>query len=102
MADEGLPGSRMRPLGPASFERLHLADEPLFLLQIRKLKLQLEEERQTFSRNDGTAGDLAGLQNGSDLQFIEMQSRYWEGTGQSLSVCRLCPRRDCKRAASVL
>lgn len=22
------------------------------------------------------SGDLAGLQNGSDLQFIEMQSRY--------------------------
>uniref|UniRef100_G1P0H9 Leucine-rich repeat flightless-interacting protein 2 n=1 Tax=Myotis lucifugus TaxID=59463 RepID=G1P0H9_MYOLU len=44
------------------------------LSQVRKLKLQLEEERQKCSRGDGTAaGDLAGLQNGSDLQFIEMQ-----------------------------
>uniref|UniRef100_A0A2K5RGH5 Leucine-rich repeat flightless-interacting protein 2 n=1 Tax=Cebus imitator TaxID=2715852 RepID=A0A2K5RGH5_CEBIM len=42
-------------------------------LDVRKLKLQLEEERQKCSRNDGTVGDLAGLQNGSDLQFIEMQ-----------------------------
>uniref|UniRef100_A0A1L1SQW1 Leucine-rich repeat flightless-interacting protein 2 n=1 Tax=Mus musculus TaxID=10090 RepID=A0A1L1SQW1_MOUSE len=45
----------------------------LILSQIRKLKLQLEEERQKCSRNDGMSGDLAGLQNGSDLQFIEMQ-----------------------------
>lgn len=67
--------------GSASFDRLHLADQPLILLQVRKLKLQLEEERQKCSRGDGTAaGDLAGLQNGSDLQFIEMQSkRSWSG-----------------------
>lgn len=67
----------MRPWGQASvsFERLDLADEPLLPLQIRKLKLQLEEERQKGSRSDGgTAGDLAELQNGSDLQLIEMQS----------------------------
>lgn len=57
------------------FERLDLTDEPLLPLQIRKLKLQLEEERQKGSRSDGgTAGDLAELQNGSDLQLIEMQS----------------------------
>lgn len=65
--------------------QLDFADEPVILLQVRKLKLQLEEERQKCSRGDGTAaGDLAGLQNGSDLQFIEMQSK-----------CRrpgLCPR----------
>lgn len=42
---------------------------------MRKLKLQLEEERQKGSRSEGAVGDLAGLQNGSDLQFIEMQSR---------------------------
>uniref|UniRef100_A0A2K6PLD8 Leucine-rich repeat flightless-interacting protein 2 n=1 Tax=Rhinopithecus roxellana TaxID=61622 RepID=A0A2K6PLD8_RHIRO len=59
------------PLG--KILRLDLADEPLFSFQIRKLKLQLEEERQKCSRNDATVGDLAGLQNGSDLQFIEMQ-----------------------------
>ena len=54
--------------------RLDLTDEPLLPLQIRKLKLQLEEERQKCPRSDGTAGDLAELQNGSDLQLIEMQS----------------------------
>ncbi|XP_074168727.1 leucine-rich repeat flightless-interacting protein 2 isoform X19 [Rhinolophus sinicus] len=60
--------------GPLDVRLRKLAGEKEELLsQIRKLKLQLEEERQTFSRNDGTAGDLAGLQNGSDLQFIEMQ-----------------------------
>ncbi|KAF6313083.1 LRR binding FLII interacting protein 2 [Rhinolophus ferrumequinum] len=60
--------------GPLDVRLRKLAGEKEELLsQIRKLKLQLEEERQKFSRNDGTAGDLAGLQNGSDLQFIEMQ-----------------------------
>lgn len=71
------PYSKMQPWGQASvsFERLDLTDEPLLPLQIRKLKLQLEEERQKGSRSDGgTAGDLAELQNGSDLQLIEMQS----------------------------
>lgn len=34
----------------------------------------MEEERQKCPRSDGTAGDLAELQNGSDLQLIEMQS----------------------------
>lgn len=60
--------------GPLDVRLQKLAGEKEELLsQIRKLKLQLEEERQKCSRNDGTAGDLAGLQNGSDLQFIEMQ-----------------------------
>ncbi|KAM6177530.1 leucine-rich repeat flightless-interacting protein 2 isoform 2-T2 [Erethizon dorsatum] len=60
--------------GPLDVRLRKLAGEKEELLsQIRKLKLQLEEERQKCSRNDGTAGDLAGLQNGSDLQFIEMQ-----------------------------
>jgi hypothetical protein len=62
------------PLGQASASDILLVT--LFPYQIRKLKLQLEEERQKCTRNDGTAGDVAGLQNGSDLQFIEMQSRY--------------------------
>ncbi|XP_045712496.1 leucine-rich repeat flightless-interacting protein 2 isoform X2 [Phyllostomus hastatus] len=61
--------------GPLDVRLRKLAGEKEELLsQIRKLKLQLEEERQKCSRGDGTAGgDLAGLQNGSDLQFIEMQ-----------------------------
>ncbi|XP_015979433.1 leucine-rich repeat flightless-interacting protein 2 isoform X4 [Rousettus aegyptiacus] len=60
--------------GPLDVRLRKLAGEKEELLsQIRKLKLQLEEERQKCSRGDGTAGDLAALQNGSDLQFIEMQ-----------------------------
>ncbi|XP_073930283.1 leucine-rich repeat flightless-interacting protein 2 isoform X23 [Castor canadensis] len=60
--------------GPLDVRLRKLAGEKEELLsQIRKLKLQLEEERQKCTRNDGTAGDVAGLQNGSDLQFIEMQ-----------------------------
>ncbi|XP_067609840.1 leucine-rich repeat flightless-interacting protein 2 isoform X15 [Pseudorca crassidens] len=60
--------------GPLDVRLRKLAGEKEELLsQIRKLKLQLEEEQQKCSRNDGTAGDLAGLQNGSDLQLIEMQ-----------------------------
>lgn len=70
----------------------------LISLQIRKLKLQLEEERQKCSRSDSTVGGVAGLQNGSDLQFIEMQSKCWE-TGQSRSVCRLSQECDCRQAA---
>lgn len=60
--------------GPLDVRLRKLAEEKDELLsQIRKLKLQLEEERQKCSRNDGMSGDLAELQNGSDLQFIEMQ-----------------------------
>lgn len=36
------------------------------------------------------SADLAGLQNGSDLQFIEMQSRS-QGTGQSALGCSVYP-----------
>ncbi|XP_058035871.1 leucine-rich repeat flightless-interacting protein 2 isoform X10 [Ahaetulla prasina] len=43
------------------------------LSQIKKLKLQLEEARQKSSRNESTNSDLTGLENGSDLQLIEMQ-----------------------------
>ncbi|ELK17970.1 Leucine-rich repeat flightless-interacting protein 2 [Pteropus alecto] len=53
-------------------------------LDVRLRKLAGEKEEllsqlsggsapQKCSRSDGTAGDLAALQNGSDLQFIEMQ-----------------------------
>ncbi|XP_025128532.1 leucine-rich repeat flightless-interacting protein 2 isoform X19 [Bubalus bubalis] len=60
--------------GPLDVRLRKLAGEKEELLsQIRKLKLQLEEERQKCSRSDGTVGDLAELQNGSDLQLIEMQ-----------------------------
>nr|DBA24777.1 TPA: hypothetical protein GDO54_012387 [Pyxicephalus adspersus]DBA24778.1 TPA: hypothetical protein GDO54_012387 [Pyxicephalus adspersus] len=41
--------------------------------EIRKLKLQLDEERQKNSRNDIAMTDSSGLENGSDLQLIEMQ-----------------------------
>ncbi|KAG8521619.1 Leucine-rich repeat flightless-interacting protein 2 [Galemys pyrenaicus] len=60
--------------GPLDVRLRKLAGEKEELLsQVRKLKLQLEEERQKGSRSDGTVGDLVGLQNGSDLQFIELQ-----------------------------
>ncbi|XP_058410895.1 leucine-rich repeat flightless-interacting protein 2 isoform X1 [Diceros bicornis minor] len=60
--------------GPLDVRLRKLAGEKEELLsQIRKLKLQLEEERQKCSRSDGMVGDLEGMQNGSDLQFIEMQ-----------------------------
>ncbi|KAM9187481.1 leucine-rich repeat flightless-interacting protein 2 isoform 1-T1 [Dugong dugon] len=61
--------------GPLDVRLRKLAGEKEELLsQIRKLKLQLEEERQKGPRSDSAAtGDLAGLQNGTDLQLIEMQ-----------------------------
>nr|XP_058146791.1 leucine-rich repeat flightless-interacting protein 2 isoform X5 [Dasypus novemcinctus] len=60
--------------GPLDVRLRKLASEKEELLsQVRKLKLQLEEERQKCSRSDGPVGEPAGLQNGSDLQFIEMQ-----------------------------
>ncbi|XP_077721984.1 leucine-rich repeat flightless-interacting protein 2 isoform X20 [Canis aureus] len=60
--------------GPLDVRLRKLAGEKEELLsQIRRLKLQLEEERQKCSRSENAAADLAGLHNGSDLQFIEMQ-----------------------------
>ncbi|XP_050793939.1 leucine-rich repeat flightless-interacting protein 2 isoform X8 [Gopherus flavomarginatus] len=60
--------------GPLDVRLRKLAGEKEELLsQIRKLKLQLEEERQKNSKNDGTNPDMIGLENGSDLQLIEMQ-----------------------------
>ncbi|XP_022377199.1 leucine-rich repeat flightless-interacting protein 2 isoform X2 [Enhydra lutris kenyoni] len=60
--------------GPLDIRLRKLAGEKEELLsQIRRLKLQLEEERQKCSRSEGSAADMVGLHNGSDLQFIEMQ-----------------------------
>ncbi|XP_028607365.1 leucine-rich repeat flightless-interacting protein 2 isoform X21 [Podarcis muralis] len=60
--------------GPLDVRLRKLAGEKEELLsQIKKMKLQLEEERQKSSGNDGTNTSLTGLENGSDLQFIEMQ-----------------------------
>ncbi|KAL8165576.1 UNVERIFIED_CONTAM: Leucine-rich repeat flightless-interacting protein 2, partial [Gekko kuhli] len=59
--------------GPLDVRLRKLAGEKEELLsQIKKLKLQLEETRQS-SRNDDTNTDITGLENGSDLQLIEMQ-----------------------------
>ncbi|XP_040209229.1 leucine-rich repeat flightless-interacting protein 2 isoform X9 [Rana temporaria] len=60
--------------GPLDVRLRKLAEEKDELVsQIRKLKLQLDEERQKNSRNDTSLTDSGGLENGSDLQFIEMQ-----------------------------
>ncbi|KAM6339370.1 leucine-rich repeat flightless-interacting protein 2 isoform 5-T5 [Podargus strigoides] len=60
--------------GPLDVRLRKLAGEKEELLsQVRKLKMQLEEERQKYSRSDGMNPDMIGLENGSDLQLIEMQ-----------------------------
>ncbi|XP_077347858.1 leucine-rich repeat flightless-interacting protein 2 isoform X6 [Lithobates pipiens] len=60
--------------GPLDVRLRKLAEERDELVsQIRKLKLQLDEERQKNSRNDTSLTDSGGLENGSDLQLIEMQ-----------------------------
>ncbi|XP_065686518.1 leucine-rich repeat flightless-interacting protein 2 isoform X10 [Patagioenas fasciata] len=60
--------------GPLDVRLRKLAGEKEELLsQVRKLKMQLEEERQKYSRSDGMNTDIIGLENGSDLQLIEMQ-----------------------------
>lgn len=52
-----------------------LAEEKDELLaQIRKLKNQLEEERQKHSKMDSLYTDGERMENGTDLHFIEMQS----------------------------
>lgn len=45
------------------------------LAQIRKLKNQLEEERQKHSKMDSSYTDGERMENGTDLHFIEMQSK---------------------------
>ncbi|XP_071248790.1 leucine-rich repeat flightless-interacting protein 2-like isoform X5 [Salvelinus alpinus] len=51
-----------------------LADEKDELLaQIRKLKMQLEDERQKHSKMENAFTDGERMENGTDLHFIEMQ-----------------------------
>uniref|UniRef100_A0A8C4TZL5 Leucine-rich repeat flightless-interacting protein 2 n=1 Tax=Falco tinnunculus TaxID=100819 RepID=A0A8C4TZL5_FALTI len=60
--------------GPLDIRLRKLAGEKEELLsQVRKLKMQLEEERQKYSKSDGMNSDIIGLENGSDLQLIEIQ-----------------------------
>ncbi|XP_061692226.1 leucine-rich repeat flightless-interacting protein 2 isoform X4 [Syngnathoides biaculeatus] len=60
--------------GPLDVRLLKLAEEKEELLtQIRKLKNQLEEERQKHSKVDGVYTDGEKMENGTDLHFIEMQ-----------------------------
>ncbi|XP_074006703.1 leucine-rich repeat flightless-interacting protein 2 isoform X4 [Numenius arquata] len=60
--------------GPLDVRLRKLAGEKEELLsQVRKLKMQLEEERQKYSKSDGMNPDTIDLENGSDLQLIEMQ-----------------------------
>ncbi|TRY55884.1 hypothetical protein DNTS_029129, partial [Danionella cerebrum] len=60
--------------GPLDVRLRKLADEKDELLsQIRKLKTQLEDERQKHSKIDGVYTDGEQMENGTDLHFIEMQ-----------------------------
>ncbi|XP_061644876.1 leucine-rich repeat flightless-interacting protein 2 isoform X17 [Phyllopteryx taeniolatus] len=60
--------------GPLDVRLLKLADEKEELLtQIRKLKNQLEEERQRHSKVDSVYTDGEKMENGTDLHVIEMQ-----------------------------
>ncbi|XP_053321928.1 leucine-rich repeat flightless-interacting protein 2 isoform X9 [Spea bombifrons] len=60
--------------GPLDVRLRKLAEEKDELVsQIRKLKMQLDEERQKNNKSNTTTTDPAGLENGSDLQLIEMQ-----------------------------
>ncbi|XP_033835356.1 leucine-rich repeat flightless-interacting protein 2 isoform X11 [Periophthalmus magnuspinnatus] len=59
--------------GPLDVRLRKLADEKDELLaQIRKLKNQLEEEKQKHSKSDGYT-DGERVENGTDLHYIEMQ-----------------------------
>lgn len=49
------------------------------LAQIRKLKNQLEEERQKHLKMDSSFTDGERIENGTDLHFIEMQSKLYLG-----------------------
>nr|XP_057914246.1 leucine-rich repeat flightless-interacting protein 2 isoform X12 [Doryrhamphus excisus] len=60
--------------GPLDVRLRKLAEEKDELLsQIRKLKNQLEEERQKHSKVDSVYTDGDKMENGTDLHFIEMQ-----------------------------
>ncbi|XP_045927353.1 leucine-rich repeat flightless-interacting protein 2 [Micropterus dolomieu] len=60
--------------GPLDVRLRKLAEEKDELLaQIRKLKNQLEEERQKHSKMDSVFTDGEKMENGTDLNIIEMQ-----------------------------
>uniref|UniRef100_A0A8C4ES17 Leucine-rich repeat flightless-interacting protein 2 n=1 Tax=Dicentrarchus labrax TaxID=13489 RepID=A0A8C4ES17_DICLA len=60
--------------GPLDVRLRKLAEEKDELLaQIRKLKNQLEEERQKHTKMDSAYTDGERIENGTDLHFIEMQ-----------------------------
>ncbi|XP_019737639.1 leucine-rich repeat flightless-interacting protein 2 isoform X4 [Hippocampus comes] len=60
--------------GPLDVRLRKLAEEKDELLaQIRKLKNQLEEERQKHSKVDSVYVDGEKMENGTELHFIEMQ-----------------------------
>ncbi|XP_051504331.1 leucine-rich repeat flightless-interacting protein 2-like isoform X14 [Myxocyprinus asiaticus] len=60
--------------GPLDVRLRKLADEKDELLaQIRKLKIQLDEERQKHTKIDSVYNEGERMENGTDLQFIEMQ-----------------------------
>ncbi|XP_030603840.1 leucine-rich repeat flightless-interacting protein 2 isoform X8 [Archocentrus centrarchus] len=60
--------------GPLDVRLRKLAEEKDELLaQIRKLKNQLEEEKQKHSKVDSSYTDGERMENGTDLHFIEMQ-----------------------------
>uniref|UniRef100_A0A3P9IIC3 Leucine-rich repeat flightless-interacting protein 2 n=1 Tax=Oryzias latipes TaxID=8090 RepID=A0A3P9IIC3_ORYLA len=60
--------------GPLDVRLRKLAEEKEELLfQIRKLKHQLEEERQKHAKVDGVFTDGEKMENGTDFSFIEMQ-----------------------------
>ncbi|CAI5653548.1 unnamed protein product [Oreochromis niloticus] len=60
--------------GPLDVRLRKLAEEKDELLaQIRKLKNQLEEEKQKHSKVDISYTDGERMENGTDLHFIEMQ-----------------------------
>ncbi|XP_052006983.1 leucine-rich repeat flightless-interacting protein 2-like isoform X8 [Xyrauchen texanus] len=60
--------------GPLDVRLRKLADEKNELLaQIRKLKIHLDEERQKHTKIDSVYKEEERMENGTDLQFIEMQ-----------------------------
>ncbi|XP_066535106.1 leucine-rich repeat flightless-interacting protein 2 isoform X3 [Hoplias malabaricus] len=60
--------------GPLDIRLRKLAEEKDELLaQIRKLKMQLEEERQKHLKMEGVYTDGERIENGTDLHLIEMQ-----------------------------
>lgn len=65
------------------------------LAQIRKLKNQLEEERQKHSKIDSSYTDGERMENGTDLHFIEMQSELTLYTLQLILEHFLCSQTYC-------